>query len=255
MTVKLYTPPTLPARGYSQVCEITSGKLVMFAGQVPHDVNDRMVGEGSFEAQVEQVGHGGRRPADESADLAIAKSLAKDFVTVGDSATFTLTVTHRGGARAYALLVKALKETRKVAVAKVASPPYEAVIAWRPPASVALEITHEAEVASCATSAQVPTPAVPSKRLTVPVGAAPVVASTRTVKPTVAPYSGHMFATVARVASGSVDRPAPKNSTNLPTTFLPRSSSVTRSTRSVPVAPSRSLPVRRTPITDRKSVV
>jgi enamine deaminase RidA (YjgF/YER057c/UK114 family) len=55
MTVKLYTPPTLPARGYSQVCEVTSGKLVLFAGQVPHDVNDKMVGEGSFEAQVEQV--------------------------------------------------------------------------------------------------------------------------------------------------------------------------------------------------------
>ena len=55
MTVKLYTPPTLPARGYSQVCEITSGKLVMFAGQVPHDVNDKLVGEGSYEAQVEQV--------------------------------------------------------------------------------------------------------------------------------------------------------------------------------------------------------
>ncbi len=55
MTVKLYTPPTLPARGYSQVCEVTSGKLVLFAGPVPHDVNDKMVGEGSFEAQVEQV--------------------------------------------------------------------------------------------------------------------------------------------------------------------------------------------------------
>ena len=55
MTVKLYTPPTLPARGYSQICEVTSGKLVLFAGQVPHDVNDKMVGEGSFEAQVEQV--------------------------------------------------------------------------------------------------------------------------------------------------------------------------------------------------------
>jgi enamine deaminase RidA (YjgF/YER057c/UK114 family) len=55
MTVKLYTPPTLPSRGYSQICEVTSGKLVLFAGQVPHDVNDRMVGEGSFEAQVEQV--------------------------------------------------------------------------------------------------------------------------------------------------------------------------------------------------------
>lgn len=37
MTVKLFTPPTL------------------IAGQVPHDVDDKMVGEGSFEAQVEQV--------------------------------------------------------------------------------------------------------------------------------------------------------------------------------------------------------
>lgn len=55
MPVKLYTPPTLPARGYSQVCEVTSGKLVLFAGQVPHDVNDRMVGSGNFQAQVEQV--------------------------------------------------------------------------------------------------------------------------------------------------------------------------------------------------------
>ena len=55
MTAKLYTPPTLPSRGYSQICEVTSGKLVLFAGQVPHDVNDKMVGEGSFEAQVEQV--------------------------------------------------------------------------------------------------------------------------------------------------------------------------------------------------------
>jgi 2-iminobutanoate/2-iminopropanoate deaminase len=55
MTVKLYTPSTLPARGYSQICEVTSGKLVLFAGQVPHDVNDKMVGEGSFAAQVEQV--------------------------------------------------------------------------------------------------------------------------------------------------------------------------------------------------------
>jgi enamine deaminase RidA (YjgF/YER057c/UK114 family) len=56
MTVKLFTPPTLPKRGgYSQVCEVTSGKLILIAGQVPHDVHDKMVGEGSFEAQVEQV--------------------------------------------------------------------------------------------------------------------------------------------------------------------------------------------------------
>ena len=28
---------------------------MLIAGQVPHDVNDKMVGEGSFETQVEQV--------------------------------------------------------------------------------------------------------------------------------------------------------------------------------------------------------
>ena len=56
MTVKLFTPPTLPKRGgYSQVCEVTSGKLILVAGQVPHDVNDKMVGDGDFDAQVEQV--------------------------------------------------------------------------------------------------------------------------------------------------------------------------------------------------------
>ncbi len=56
MTVKLFTPPTLPTRGgYSQVCEVTSGRLVLIAGQVPHDVNDKMVGVGNFAAQVEQV--------------------------------------------------------------------------------------------------------------------------------------------------------------------------------------------------------
>jgi len=55
MAVKLFTPPTLPARGYSQVCEVTTGKLILFAGQVPHDVNDKLVGAGDFDAQVEQV--------------------------------------------------------------------------------------------------------------------------------------------------------------------------------------------------------
>jgi len=56
MTVKLHTPETMPRRGgYSQVAEVTKGKLVLIAGQVPHDVNDKMVGEGDFDAQVEQV--------------------------------------------------------------------------------------------------------------------------------------------------------------------------------------------------------
>ncbi len=55
MAVKLSMPLNMASRGYSQVCEITSGKLILIAGQVPHDANDKMVGEGDFDAQVEQV--------------------------------------------------------------------------------------------------------------------------------------------------------------------------------------------------------
>ncbi len=55
MPVKFSVPDTMARRGYSQIAEITGGKLILIAGQVPHDVNDKMVGEGNFEAQVEQV--------------------------------------------------------------------------------------------------------------------------------------------------------------------------------------------------------
>ena len=55
LSVKLSVPADMAKRGYSQIAEITSGKLVLIAGQVPHDANDKMVGDGNFEAQVEQV--------------------------------------------------------------------------------------------------------------------------------------------------------------------------------------------------------
>jgi enamine deaminase RidA (YjgF/YER057c/UK114 family) len=55
MPVKLSVPETMSRRGYSQIAEITSGKLVLIAGQVPHDKTDKIVGEGDFEAQVDQV--------------------------------------------------------------------------------------------------------------------------------------------------------------------------------------------------------
>jgi len=55
MPVTLSVPATMARRGYSQIAEITSGKLVLIAGQVPHDTDDRMVGDGDFDAQVEQV--------------------------------------------------------------------------------------------------------------------------------------------------------------------------------------------------------
>ena len=73
-------------------------------------------------------------------------------------------------------------------------------------------------------------------------------------KPHVAPYSGDMFAIVARSATGSDARPSPKYSTNLPTTPVLRSSSVTVSTRSVAVAPSGSSPLRRKPTTCGTSI-
>ena len=56
MTVKFSDPKTMPHRvGYSQVAEVAKGKLVLIAGQVPHDTDDKLVGANDFAAQVEQV--------------------------------------------------------------------------------------------------------------------------------------------------------------------------------------------------------
>jgi enamine deaminase RidA (YjgF/YER057c/UK114 family) len=56
MTVTLSSPKTLPPpTGYSQVAEVTRGKIVLIAGQVAHDVSGNLVGENDFKAQVEQI--------------------------------------------------------------------------------------------------------------------------------------------------------------------------------------------------------
>ena len=56
MTVTLSSPKTMPPpTGYSQIAEVTKGKLVLIAGQVAHDANGNLVGENDFGAQVEQV--------------------------------------------------------------------------------------------------------------------------------------------------------------------------------------------------------
>ena len=62
-----------------------------------------------------------------------------------------------------------------------------------------------------------------------------IVLSSTGKKPIVAPYSGAMFAIVARSVTDSDAVPSPKNSTNFPTTFALRSISVIVSTRSVAV--------------------
>lgn len=56
MTVVLSSPKTLPPpTGYSQIAEVTKGKIVLIAGQVAHDADGKLVGEGDFRAQVEQI--------------------------------------------------------------------------------------------------------------------------------------------------------------------------------------------------------
>ena len=56
MTVSLSSPKTMPPpTGYSQIAEVTKGKIVLIAGQVAHDTSGNLVGENDFAAQVEQV--------------------------------------------------------------------------------------------------------------------------------------------------------------------------------------------------------
>jgi enamine deaminase RidA (YjgF/YER057c/UK114 family) len=54
---RLFNPETLmtPTAGYSQVAEVTGGKLVYIAGQVALDKSGALVGKDDFPAQVEQV--------------------------------------------------------------------------------------------------------------------------------------------------------------------------------------------------------
>jgi hypothetical protein len=58
-----------------------------------------------------------------------------------------------------------------------------------------------------------------------------------------------MLAIVARSGTERLSVPAPKNSTNLPTTFSRRRISVTARTRSVAVTPSRRRPLNSKPTT------
>lgn len=56
MTVTFSRPSTMPPpTGYSQIAEVTRGKIVLIAGQVPMDTDGNLVGENDFRAQVEQV--------------------------------------------------------------------------------------------------------------------------------------------------------------------------------------------------------
>ena len=55
--VRIFNPDTLvkPTVGYSQVAEVTSGKVVYIAGQISQDKSGNLVGKDDFRAQVTQV--------------------------------------------------------------------------------------------------------------------------------------------------------------------------------------------------------
>ena len=56
MSKEIFSPATLPPpTGYSHVAKVSKGTLVYIAGQVSSDASGKLVGEGDFEAQVEQV--------------------------------------------------------------------------------------------------------------------------------------------------------------------------------------------------------
>ena len=56
MANEIFSPATLPPpTGYSHVAKVNKGTLVYIAGQVSSDASGKLVGEGNFEAQVEQV--------------------------------------------------------------------------------------------------------------------------------------------------------------------------------------------------------
>ncbi len=56
MAKEIFSPATLPPpTGYSHIAKVRSGTLVYVAGQVSADASGKLVGEGNFEAQVEQV--------------------------------------------------------------------------------------------------------------------------------------------------------------------------------------------------------
>ncbi len=56
MSKEIFSPATLPPpTGYSHIAKVNRGTLVYMAGQVSSDASGKLVGEGNFEAQVEQV--------------------------------------------------------------------------------------------------------------------------------------------------------------------------------------------------------
>jgi enamine deaminase RidA (YjgF/YER057c/UK114 family) len=78
------SPKTLlPPAGYSHVAKVHSGTIVYLAGQVSSDASGKLIGEGNFEAQVEQV-FGNLKLAVEAAGGAMADIVKLNIYLVAE---------------------------------------------------------------------------------------------------------------------------------------------------------------------------
>jgi enamine deaminase RidA (YjgF/YER057c/UK114 family) len=56
MSKEIFSPATLPPPvGYSHIAKVNKSTMIYLAGQVSSDASGKLVGEGDFEAQAEQV--------------------------------------------------------------------------------------------------------------------------------------------------------------------------------------------------------
>ena len=78
---KALIPPG-PA-GYSHVAKVNCGTIVYLSGQVPSDASGKMIGEGDFEAQVEQI-FGNLRIAIEAAGGTMADIVKLNYYLVAE---------------------------------------------------------------------------------------------------------------------------------------------------------------------------
>src|SRR3977135_180957 len=79
-----FSPATLPPPvGYSHIAKVSKGTLIYLAGQVSSDASGNLVGEGNFEAQVEQV-FGKLRLALEAAGATMADIVKMNIYLVAE---------------------------------------------------------------------------------------------------------------------------------------------------------------------------
>jgi enamine deaminase RidA (YjgF/YER057c/UK114 family) len=80
------SPKTLIApggAGYSHIAKVNKGTTVYLSGQVPSDATGKLIGEGDFEAQVEQVFHN-LKLAVEAAGGTMADIVKLNYYVVAD---------------------------------------------------------------------------------------------------------------------------------------------------------------------------